>query len=463
VGITIIRAGQLIDGRGGVTHDSTVVVDGGTIREVGPSREIAAPDGAEVIDANAFSVMPGLVDCHTHLGGTSSVDYRTWVVEDDIRQAIISTKQMRELMDFGVTTIRDISRNGIRLKWVVENGIIDGPRIVACGPGISRTGGHGDAHNLSIDFVQRSHPWGIIADGPEELRKTVRTLSRMGSDAIKIWATGGGMWDKELETDQHFDLDELRAVVREANHLRIPVLAHAESMEAAKDAIRAGVATIEHGEDLDDECRTMMVEQGIIHVPTLQLFTGPWFDAYPPAPREGVDHFPGDTPVQREKNRVIDNFNRSRAAGVTIAVGSDSFSSIEVPFGHSTLAEVHAMVDAGMPPLDALTAATFNGAKALRVADRTGSIMPGLAADLLILDGDPTTDIRHLAQERMVYIRRGEQVWFDDLTPQPARSRRPSLSGWTSAGPALPTPTTSPSPSLVPDLRENADVHSHRP
>lgn len=425
--LTVIHCGQLIDGRGGVAHRVTIEIDSDVITAIVPTDGYAAPADADVIDADGLTVMPGLIDCHTHLGGTSSVDYRTWVVEDDLRQAIVSTTQMRELMDFGVTTIRDISRNGIRLKWVVDNGMIDGPRIVACGPGISRTGGHGDAHNLPLEMVQESHPWGIVADGPEELRKTVRMLSRMGSDAIKVWATGGGMWDKELETDQHFDLDELRAVVREADHLHIPVLAHAESVPAAKDAIRAGVATIEHGEELDDECRALMVERGVIHVPTLQLFTGPWFDSYPPAPRDGQEDFPGETPVEREKNRVIDNFNRSRAAGVTIAVGSDSFSSIEVPFGHSTLAEIYAMVDVGMPPLDALTAATHNGALALRVADTTGSLGVGMAADLLIVDGDPLLDIRELAQDRMVYIRRGSQVWFDDLTDRPARSRRPAL------------------------------------
>jgi imidazolonepropionase-like amidohydrolase len=396
-----------------------MVVQQGIIRSLGARREMDIPSEATVVDARDYTVMPGLVDCHTHLGGASSPDYSTWVIEDDTRQAVLSTVQMRSLMDWGVTTIRDISRNGIRLKWAVNNGHLDGPRIVACGPGLSRTGGHGDAHNLSVDLVQHSHPWGMLADGPEELRKAVRTLSRMGADAIKVWATGGGMWDKELETDQHYDLDELRSIVREANHLRIPVLAHAESMAAAKDCIRAGVATIEHGEELDDECRSMMIEKGIIHVPTLQLFVGPWFDEYPPAPRKGVETYPGDSAVEREKNRVIANFNASREAGVTIAVGSDSFSSIEVPFGYSTIAEIHSMVDAGMPTADVITAATANGAKALRVGAETGTLAPGLASDFLIIDGDPLNDIRDLTRDRMVRIQRGTQVWRDDLTPKP--------------------------------------------
>lgn len=412
---TIIHAGRLVDGRGGVIEDAAMLVADGRIQAVGPRATVAVPRDAAVIDASEHTLMPGLIDCHTHLGGASSADYSTWVIEDDLRQAILSTTQMRDLMNYGVTSVRDISRNGLRLKWAVNNGHMHGPRIIACGPGLSRTGGHGDAHNLACDLVQRSHPWGMLADGPEELRKAVRTLSRMGSDAIKIWATGGGMWDKELETDQHYDLDELRSIVREANHLKIPVLAHAESLNAAKDCLRAGVATIEHGEELDDECRQMMVDQGVVHVPTLQLFLGPWFDAYPPPPRIGLENYRGDTMVEKEKNRVTDNFNASRDAGVVIAVGSDSFSSVEVPYGISTIAEIHTMVSAGMPAGDALQAATYNGAVALRIESETGSLEVGKAADFLIVDGDPLTDISHLCREHLLHVQRGTQVWHSQF------------------------------------------------
>jgi imidazolonepropionase-like amidohydrolase len=410
----VVHAGRLIVGTGEVIDDAAMVVQAGRITAVGPRGSIDTPRDTELIDAAAQTVMPGVIDCHTHLGGTSSADYQTWVLEDDRQQAMLSTQQMRTLMTHGVTTIRDISRNGLKLKWLVNNGHLTGPRIVGCGPGLSRTGGHGDAHNLPCDMIQRSHPWGMLADGPEELRKAVRMLNRMGADAVKIWATGGGMWDKELETDQHYDIDELKMVVTEASMVNMPVLAHAECLAAAKDCLRAGVATIEHGEELDDECRTMMVEQHVVHVPTLQLLLGPWFDAYPPPPRPGLEHYRGATMVQKEKNRVADNFAASVKAGVTIAVGSDSFSTTLVPYGKTSLAEVHSLAENGMSNSAALVAATFNGAKALRVDAETGSLEVGKSADFLVVDGDPLSTITDLAYEKLRYVRRGEHVLRDD-------------------------------------------------
>lgn len=415
MGISVIDNATLISGTGDEpVEGSRMVVRDGLIAEIGPRAEVDIPPGADLRDATGLTLMPGLIDCHTHLGGTFSPNYSDWVLEDDRRQAIVSTAQLGELSSHGVTTIRDISRNGIQLKWAVGKGILSGPRIISCGPGLSRTGGHGDAYHLPMDMVQESHPWGFIADGPEELRKAVRELNRMGSDAVKVWATGGGMWEKELETDQHYDLDELTMIVREAAMLNMPVLAHAESLAAAKDSIRAGVATVEHGEELDDECRDMMRAQGTIHVPTLQLFLGPWFDEYPPPPRIGLEDYRGETMVEKEKNRVTDNFNASREAGVVIAVGSDSFSSDTVPFGKSTISEIKTMVSVGMPVMDALVAATLNGAKALRVSDVTGSLEKGKSADYLLLDSNPLEDIDVLDPARILVIARGNQIWKDD-------------------------------------------------
>jgi imidazolonepropionase-like amidohydrolase len=406
---------RLIDGTGAAPiGDAVMVVDDGVIVAVGEADAVQIPLDAERVDLSGLCVIPGLVDCHTHLGGSHSADYGNWVLEDDRRQAIVSTVQMRQLMTHGVTTIRDISHNGLRLKWAVNNGVMDGPRIIACGPGISRTGGHGDAHHLPVEMVQESHPWAILADGPEEIRKAVRRLNRMGSDAVKVWATGGGMWEKELETDQHFDLDELTALVREANLLKMPVLAHCESLAATKDALRAGVTSIEHGEELDDEAIAMMLDGDVTHVPTLQLFLGPWFDEYPPPPRQGLADYRGETMVEKEKNRCADNFNASRQAGVRIAVGSDSFSSIDVPYGYSTHMEIRTMIEVGMPPMDAIVAATLNGAVLLRVAGQTGSLEVGKQADFIALDGDPLSDSSVFSPERMMVIARGGVTWKDE-------------------------------------------------
>lgn len=413
----VLDAVRIIDGTGTDPIDSgRVVIENGVVVDVGPSSSVAVPAGAEVRSLPGATVMPGLIDCHTHLGGTESAYYGDWVLEDDRRQAIVSTLQLGELRRHGVTTIRDISRNGIQLKWAINAGLIPGPRMVACGPGLTRTGGHGDAHHLPLDMVQESHPWGMVADGPEELRKAVRVLNRMGADAVKVWATGGGMWDKELETDQHYDRDELDSIVREASMVGMTVLVHAESRGAAKDALLAGITTLEHGEELDDECRQIMVDRGIIHVPTLQLFLGPWFDEYPPPPRVGLENYRGDTMVEKEKNRVTDNFTATRDAGVTFAVGSDSFSSLKVPFGLSTIEEIRTMVRVGTTPMEAIVAATRNGARALRVEHETGTLEVGKSADLLVLDGDPLTDIEVITPDRMLIIRRGTQVWKDATT-----------------------------------------------
>lgn len=417
MGRTIFADCTLVDGTGAEAREHAhVVVADGRIQELGSTRPSPEP-GDRVVECGGRVLMPGLVDCHTHLGGTHSADYGKWVLEDDRQQAILSTVQLRELMAHGVTSIRDISRNGIHLKWAIKQGVLAGPDVVACGPGLSRTGGHGDAWHLPVEMVQVSHPWGLLADGPEELRKAVRSLNRMGADAVKVWATGGGMWENEPETDQHYTLEELQMIVREGRLSNLPVLAHAESLAASKDAIRAGVWTVEHGEELDDECRAMMKDQGIAHVPTLQLFLGPWFDSYDPPPREGLENYPGDTMVQKEKYRVTQNFLASVEQGVTIAVGSDSFSSVEVPFGYSTIEEVRTMVRVGMPILAAIRAATLNGADVLRIGDRTGSIEPGKDADLIVVDAGILDDFETFARERISFIMKKGAVWKNHLVP----------------------------------------------
>jgi imidazolonepropionase-like amidohydrolase len=420
----LIVGATVIDGTGRDPESNrSILIRGRKIVSIASSGATGADPDAIVVDVEGRTVLPGLIDCHTHLGGTATTDYGQWVIEDDRRQAIVSTIQLRELMQHGITAIRDISRNGIRLKWAVNQGLMPGPHIVSCGPGLTRTGGHGDAWHLPVEMVQESHPWGLLADGPEELRKAVRTLNRMGSDSVKVWATGGGMWENEPETDQHYTMEELEMIVREATLSNLPVLAHAESLAASKDAIRAGVWTIEHGEDLDDECRALMIEKGITHVPTLQLFLGPWFDSYEPAIRPGLEAYPGATLVDKEKARVTENFMKSVEAGVPIAVGSDSFSSVEVPFGESTLEEMRTMARVGMPVLDVIRAATLNGAQVLRIDDRTGSVEVGKDADLIVFDAQLDTGLDEgLTRDHLLLSMRRGAVWKDEISNLVPRS-----------------------------------------
>jgi len=358
---------------------------------------------AEVLDGEGKFVLPGLIDCHVHYGGTESPYCKDWVMESDIQQAIVSTSQCMKSLKHGFTTVRDISANSIHLRNMINKGLVNGPRIVACGRGLSRTGGHGDSYEVPIELVMRSHPWAVIADGQEEVRKAVRTLLREGSDCIKVWATGGGLWAWERETDQHYTYEELRVMVEEADYFGVPVASHCESIEGALASAQAGVTSIEHGEDLSQECLQIMKEKDITLVPTIGLFFE-WFSEYDPPIRKSQENFEGDTLREKELNRIRANFKAAYEMGIRIAVGADSFCDTLTPYGAYTHKEIHSLVDAGMTPMEALTAATKNGAILLRVDDITGTLEEGKSADLIILGKDPLADIKNINKENIQLI-----------------------------------------------------------
>lgn len=403
-GQTVLRAGFLIDGINPEPLENTeIVIEKGLIVNIGRKGAVSYAKDAHMVDCPEMTVMPGLIDCHVHYGGTESPYDRDWVLESDIRQAIISVSQAQKSMDHGFTTVRDISGNGIHLRNLINQGVIRGPRIIACGKGLSRTGGHGDAYEVPLEKVRTSHPWAIICDGEEEVQKGVRTLYHEGSDCIKLWASGGGLWEKERETDQHYSFEEIRTLVEEAGYVGLPVAAHCESLSSAKDCVKAGVTSIEHGEELDEECLILMKKKDITLVPTFGLFVE-WFSEYDPPRRETQALYPGATIREKELNRISANFKAAKDSGIRIAVGADSFCDSLTPYGEYTLKEIRAIAGGGMTPMEAIIAATRSGAELLRVARVTGTLEPGKAADMVVMRENPLDDINRMNYDNIMLV-----------------------------------------------------------
>ena len=414
----------LVDGRGGNPLDhAVVVVEDSMIVAAGAESEVPVDRAARMFDAAGATLMPGIIDTHCHLGGASYPDEDRWVLEDDRYQAMAAVAQARKMLQHGVTSARDISVNGTRLRTAIARGLISGPRIVPCWRGLSRRGGHGDARGVPPEMVRTSHPWGLVADGQDEVRAGVREVVKQGGQCVKVWASGGGLHENEPEDVQHYSLAELRVIVEEANYARVPVAAHCECAPAARDAAEAGVWSIEHGEDLDDETIAVMAAKGISLNPTLVLlmqwleqssaFGGPYGKPYIP----GVAHPPDDPDELRRllHDRLSANLMAAKAAGVRIGVGSDSYCTGLTPFGWQTLQEVHALAGAGLSEMDAIVAATRSGAEILQIEQLTGTVEPGRAADLLVLAANPLADITKLARENMVLIMKDGQTVKNDL------------------------------------------------
>ncbi len=273
----------LVDCAGPEPREYTVVVvEGGDITDVLSLAEYRRREGVQEADLQGCFVLPGLIDAHVHLaGGRATIEDQELgaIAEPRLLPAIRSVAEAQALLR-GFTAVRDISWNGLYLKRVFSEGSLPGPRVSACGPGLSRTGGHGDCYQYEEGYVTRNHVWAVLADGPDEVRKWARRILREGADQIKLWASGGDNWANDLSADQHFSLEEMQVAVDDARRQTgTMVCAHAESRGAIHAALVAGVDTIEHGGALDEELCELMVARGAILVPTLYLMTR-WFEEF---------------------------------------------------------------------------------------------------------------------------------------------------------------------------------------
>jgi imidazolonepropionase-like amidohydrolase len=376
---TVLRGGRVFDGTGSPVADADVVMSAGRIVDVGTGL-----DGDEQVDVSGLTLLPGFIDCHVHVM-VSGIDLVRRLQRPFSYQFFQAASNLAATLDCGITTVRDAGGADLGVQRAVEDGLIDGPRMQIAISALSQTGGHGDGWLPSgiTAFLMSPHagrPAGIV-DGPEEMRKRVREIIRAGADVIKVHTSGGVLSPRDSPKHAQFQPDELAALVAEAAAAGLPVMAHAQATDGIKNAVRAGVRSIEHGIYLDDEAIDMMLKAGTWLVPTLvapqAVLNAAAAGSQLP---EGVV-----TKAQAVMASHADAFARAVAAGVKIAMGTDSGVG---PHG-SNLDELPLMAAGGLTPAQVLTATTCSAAELLRLADETGTIRPGMRADIVVLAGDP--------------------------------------------------------------------------
>lgn len=410
---------SIVDGLGSaVSHDMVVVVVDGRIDTITERADYRPHPDVKPLDLSGMWCMPGMIDAHVHLSGGRAglVDQEMGVIaEPMLVRAMRSVYEAQAILKRGFTAVRDVSWNGLYLKRIFAEQTLPGPKVIACGPGLTRTGGHADLHQFTPDYVQEHGVFGLLADGPDEIRKSVRRLLREGADAIKIFASGGDNWPHDRNADLHYSREELQAAVDEAHRQSgTIVMCHAENPAAVRAAVEAGVDTIEHGECLDDELVALMAERGTILVPTLQLIAN-WHRDFMPSgsEREEVrpsaflyrDHYRHDDARHDDYAReVTKSFQRALHGGVRIALGSDTVYEPLTTYGEYSALELKALVEHGMTVSQAIVAATSTAAAALGMSDVIGSVEVGKQADLIILTADPTSSVDVLYDSRNIHL-----------------------------------------------------------
>jgi imidazolonepropionase-like amidohydrolase len=411
-----VRTGAVFDGVSETIRPNVaIIIRGDRIQAVGDLASTPVPPGSQVIDLSAYTVTPGLIDCHTHLGARA--DHYEDIFEfknSPLRQAIAAVENARRTLLAGFTTVRDVGSTpflAVDLRETIKDGYINGPRVFASGPGISITGGHGDLNNYAPEVQMQRFPAErdfALADGVDQVRHIVRAQLKYGVDVVKIMATGGVLSKGDQPGAPQYTLEELKAAAEEAHAGGRKIAAHAHGAEGIKRAISAGIDSIEHASLVDDDGIRLAREHGTYFV--MDIYNDDYLVG------RAIDF--GLQPEHVEKEKAVgrlqrENFRKAVQAGVKMAFGTDAGV---YPHGENAHQFAY-MVQFGMTPAQAIRAATSSAADLIGRND-LGTIQPGMLADMIAVKGDPLKNIRLL--ENVQWVMKGGTI----IKSQPATSSK---------------------------------------
>jgi imidazolonepropionase-like amidohydrolase len=401
---TVIHPGRLLDVKTGeLRTNQAILIEGDKIAQIGSASEIKAGMGDTTIELPEATLLPGLIDAHTHLTmDLNSLGYPGLGIST-AREALHGARNAKRTLEAGFTTVRNVGARDyadIALRDAINDGDVIGPRMDASGPALGITGGHCDSNLLPPAF----HFFGDgVADGVEAVQHKVREVIKYGADVIKICATGGVLSKGDDPNASQFTLEEMKAIVADAHRLGRKVAAHAHGAEGVRWASEAGVDSVEHGHLMDDAAIATLKKNGTYLVPTLFLTE---------YMQQNMDR--SDVPeFSKQKMRMIaaaaqHNVKKAFDAGVKIAFGTDA---AVYPHGLNA-GEFHVYVKLGMTPLAAIQTATINAADLLGWSKQIGTLEPGKWADMVAVDGDPTKDVTTL--EHVKFVMKAGVVYKND-------------------------------------------------